>query len=130
LANRIWIDVEDLSKYLKLGQRRSGIKRLEFELCRAFYVLPQSKGRMFFVSHDLTQQELVAGPWETVETASTLMTSRSSAEASRAARVRSALEGVTRVLSPGLRKTVVLQIEVLASLSRSMRARAARVARL
>ena len=52
MANRIWIDVEDLFKYLKLGQRPSGIQRLEFELCRAFYVLALSKGRMFFVRHD------------------------------------------------------------------------------
>lgn len=78
MANRIWIDVEDLFRYLKLGQRPSGIQRLEFKLCRALYVLPQSKGRVFFVWHDVAQQEPVAIPWEAVATAYTLMTSRSS----------------------------------------------------
>jgi glycosyltransferase involved in cell wall biosynthesis len=122
LANRIWIDVEDLFRYSKFGLRPSGIQRLGFELCRALYVLPQSKGRVFFVRHDVKRQELVAVPWEAVETLYTLMTSRSSA--------RSGLEKLTRALSPGLRKAVLRQIEVLAILSRSIRARTAGVARL
>jgi glycosyltransferase involved in cell wall biosynthesis len=132
LANRIWIDVEDLFRYSKLGYRPSGIQRLEFELCRALYMLPQSKGRVFFVRHDVAQKELVAIPWEAVETAYTLMTSRSSAElktTSLAVRARSALERVTRALSPGLHKAVLLRIEVLVGFSRSMRARADHVAR-
>jgi glycosyltransferase involved in cell wall biosynthesis len=133
LANRIWIDVEDLFRYSKLGQRPSGIQRLEFELCRALYVLPQSKGRVFFVRHDVAQQDLVAIPWEAVETAYTLMTSRSCAElkaTSLAAQARSAVKVVTRALPPELGKAVLLQIEGLVRLSRSLRARAGRVARL
>lgn len=122
LANRIWIDVEGLFRYSKRGQRPSGIRRLEFELqfklCRALYLLVQSKGRVFFVRHDV---------------AYTLMTSRSSAElktTSLALRARSALAKVTRALSAGLGKAILLQIEVVVSLTRSMRARADHVARL
>jgi glycosyltransferase involved in cell wall biosynthesis len=132
LANRIWIDVEDLIRYSKLGMRPSGIQRLEFELCRALYGLPQTKGRVFFVRHDQVHKELVAIPWEAVETAYTLITSRDSAElkaVSLAARARSFLEESTRALSPELRKAILLQIGVLISLSRLMRARAAQLAR-
>jgi hypothetical protein len=133
LASRIWIDLEDLFRYSKLGQRPSGIQRLQFELCRALYVLPQSKGRAFFVRHDGVPRELVAIPGETIKSAHTLMTSRSSAELKAAALVawaRSALEEVTGALSAGLCKAVLLQIEVLVGLSRSMHARAAGVAGL
>jgi glycosyltransferase involved in cell wall biosynthesis len=53
LANRVWIDVEDLFRYSKHGQRPSGIQRLKFELCRGLYVLPLSEGRVVFVSYDV-----------------------------------------------------------------------------
>jgi glycosyltransferase involved in cell wall biosynthesis len=133
MPNRIWIDVEDLFKYAGFGFRPSGIQRLEFELCRALNALPQSKGRVFFVRHDVEQQYLVTVPWEVVEAMYTSMTSGSPAElkgTSLGARARSALKEATRALSPGLRKVVFLQIEVLTSLTRMIRTRATEVARL
>ena len=60
LANRIWIDIEDLFVYRSFGVRLSGIQRLEFELCRALAALPQSRGRVFFVRHDAEQGCLTA----------------------------------------------------------------------
>src|SRR5882672_8380633 len=100
--------------------RPSGIQRLEVELCRALVALPQSKGRVFFVRHDARQQCLVAIPWETVEALYNLMTGGSPTElkaTSLAAWVRSAVEMAIRPLSPGLRKVVLLQIEVLICVS-------------
>jgi glycosyltransferase involved in cell wall biosynthesis len=67
LANRIWIDVEDLFVYRSFGVRLSGIQRLEFELCRALAALPQGKGRVFFVRHDVERECLTTVPWEAVE---------------------------------------------------------------
>ncbi len=133
LPNRIWIDVEDLFKYAELGYRPSGIQRLEFELCRALYALPESKGRVFFLRHDTGQQCLVTVPWEAVETVYALMTSGSPADLktmSLRARARSAFERVTRGLSPALRQVVVLQIEGLISLIRWIRTGAAEAARV
>jgi glycosyltransferase involved in cell wall biosynthesis len=133
MPNRIWIDVEDLFKYAGFGFRPSGIQRLEFELCRAINALPQSKGRLFFVRHDVKQQCLVTVPWEAVEALYTSMTNGGPAElkgTSLGARARSALKEAIRALSPGLRKVVLLQIEVLITLTRLIRTRAAAVAGL
>jgi glycosyltransferase involved in cell wall biosynthesis len=133
MPNRIWIDVEDLFKYAGFGFRPSGIQRLEYELCRALNTLPQSKGHVFFVRHDVEQQYLVTVSWEAVETVYTSMTSGSPAElksTSLVARARSAVKEAIRALSPGLRKVVLLQIEVLISVTRLIRTRADVVARL
>jgi glycosyltransferase involved in cell wall biosynthesis len=132
MPNRIWIDVEDLFKYAGFGFRPTGIQRLEFELCRAINTLSQSKGHVFFVRHDVEQQYLVTVPWEAVETVYTLMTSGSPTElkGTLGARARSAMKKATRALSPGLSKVVLLQIEVLISLTRLMRTHTAEVARL
>jgi len=64
LADRIWVDVEDLFEW---KGRPSGIQRVEFELCRALVSLPQSKDRLFFVRHNTKRRRLIAIPWEAVE---------------------------------------------------------------
>lgn len=131
MGNRIWIDVEDLFKYAQFCDRPSGIQRLEFELCRALCALAESKGRVFFVRHDEAQQRLVTIPWEAVETIYTLMTSGrvERKAASLAGRAISALEEATRALPPALRNVVLLQIDVLVSLSQAVRTRAAKIAK-
>jgi hypothetical protein len=64
LAERIWVDVEDLFEW---KGRPSGIQRLEFELCRSLVSLDQSKDRLFFVRHDARLRRLTAIPWKAVE---------------------------------------------------------------
>jgi glycosyltransferase involved in cell wall biosynthesis/SAM-dependent methyltransferase len=67
VANRIWIDVEDLFMHASAGMRPSGIQRLAIELCRALVALPQHRGYLFFVRHDTRRKSLVAVPWTEVE---------------------------------------------------------------
>jgi glycosyltransferase involved in cell wall biosynthesis len=132
LANRIWIDVEDLFKWGIDGHRPSGIQRLEFELCRALFELPQSKDRVFFVRHDAGRQCFTATSWEAVETVFGSISSRRLEElnaTSVIATARAVLKTAIRALPPGLREIVFRQIEVFMSLARLVRAYAVGIAR-
>jgi glycosyltransferase involved in cell wall biosynthesis len=151
LANRIWIDVEDLFIYARLGLRPSGIQRLEFELCRALVAIPQSQKRVFFVRHDADRQCLVATRWEAVEEIFGVMSGQSQegdavpkcspntpecfskkpgADGRIAIRTlaRSALRKALRSLPLRLRKIIVAQIEVFIGVNELMHAVAGRAA--
>jgi len=132
LDNRIWIDVEDLFRYRTLGLRPSGTQRLEFELCRALFELPQSKGRVFFVRHDAKRQCFTATSWAAVEAVFTLMGSASNEELNAKSVItmaRSVSKKAIRVLPPSLRKVVFLLIEVFIGLAQLIRTRAVGIAR-
>jgi glycosyltransferase involved in cell wall biosynthesis len=135
LANRIWIDVEDLFEFKRaIGDRPSGIQRLEFELCRSLVSLAQSKDRVFFVRHDARLQRLTAIPWEAVEALYDSMSNGDRKVTSNGDRkVTSTGKSVLRVAKklidifpPSLRNIVSLQIEVFLGLARVARAAMAR----
>lgn len=132
LANAIWIDVEDLFKYGALGFRPSGIQRLEFELCRALFELPESKGRVFFVRHDAKRQCFTVTQWEAVEAVFSSITAGSRDELKATSIVtiaRSAFKKAIRPLPPGLREIALLQIKVFIRLAYLVRARIVGIAR-
>jgi glycosyltransferase involved in cell wall biosynthesis len=142
LANRIWIDVEDLFIYWSSRVRPSGIQRLEFELCRALVTLPQSRDRICFLRHDVKRHRLISVPWEDVEAIFDLISGDSHESEARRSSKRTGVEGRTVVttmvrsllrkaiytLSPGLRKIVVLQVQVFIGLAELVHAHAGRVA--
>jgi glycosyltransferase involved in cell wall biosynthesis len=132
LANRIWIDVEDLFKWGTDGHRPSGIQRLEFELCRALFELPQSQDRVFFLRHDAGRRCFTATSWEAVETVFGLMSDRRHEElnaTSVIATARAVVKEAIRALPRGLREVAFRQIEVFISLARSLRTHVVGIAR-
>jgi glycosyltransferase involved in cell wall biosynthesis len=60
----IWIDVEDLFHYSRLGARPSGIQRLSFELYKALRAIPSQDIR--FVRHDQLGQSFRTTSWDDV----------------------------------------------------------------
>ena len=149
MANRIWIDVEDLFVYRSFGVRLSGIQRLEFELCRALAALPQSKGRVFFVRHDVERECLTTVPWEAVEAIFDVLRGedgegkagpqRSAKKPSlerpggeRRAGIRTMARSLLRkafyALPPSLRHIVVAQLGVFVAIAKLMRGQAIRIA--
>jgi glycosyltransferase involved in cell wall biosynthesis len=132
LANRIWIDVEDLFKWGTDGHRPSGIQRLEFELCRALFELPQSKDRVFFLRHDARRQCFTMTSWQAVQAVFGSMSGRRHEELSATsviATARAVLKETIRALPPGLRGIAFRWIDVFISLARSVRAHAVDIAR-
>jgi glycosyltransferase involved in cell wall biosynthesis len=144
LANRIWIDVEDLFVYARPGLRPSGIQRLEFELCRALAALPQSQGRVFFVRHDVGRRCLMTTPWEDVEAIFDVISSESRKDGTvpkwslkrlgskvRVAvrMARSALRKAVQSLPARLRKIISAKIEALVGVTESIHALVVRAAR-
>jgi glycosyltransferase involved in cell wall biosynthesis len=128
LANRIWIDIEDLFKYAKLGLRPSGIQRLEYELCRALHALPEARDRIFFLRHDPLYPRFVATTWEAIEADYCSMVSERfpggrKHSSSAAARILSAFSAAIRTLMPELHKRVSPRVEAMIRASRLLRAK-------
>jgi glycosyltransferase involved in cell wall biosynthesis len=67
VPNRIWVDVEDLFQYSAGNARPSGIQRIEFELCRALAILPESRDRVGFLRHDPVQNSFQAIPFSDID---------------------------------------------------------------
>jgi glycosyltransferase involved in cell wall biosynthesis len=146
LSNRIWIDIEDLFVYRSFGVRLSGIQRLEFELCRALAALPQSKGRVFFVRHDLERECLITVPWEDVEAAFSVMRGEGRGSLACSTKeplpeqpgaeprpgirtiARSLLKKTFYALPPSLRSIAVAQLAVFLAIATLVRAQAVRLA--
>jgi len=129
LANRIWIDVEDLFKYAELGYRPTGIPRLVVELCRAIRALPESKDRVFFVRHDAKRQSFAVISWEAVESVFSSIANGTTEKPKAPPVLRSALKRMTRALPLQLRRLGFLQIEVFVGIAQLINAFAFRMSR-
>ncbi len=68
MANKIWIDVEDLFQYAAFNPRPSGIQRIEYELCRALATLPESREHVRFVRHAGSQKGFCSIPYAELDT--------------------------------------------------------------
>jgi glycosyltransferase involved in cell wall biosynthesis len=129
LADRIWIDVEDLFKYAEFGYRPTGIPRLLFELCLAIQALPESKDRVFFVRHDATRQSFRAISWDAVEVVYSSIVGRRTEKPGSLPVIRPVLKRAIDALPDRLRRLVLLQGEVFVGLADLMKIFALRIRR-
>jgi len=129
LANRIWINIEDLFKFAEFGFRPTGIPRLVFELCRAIHALPESKDRVFFVRQDAKRQSFTVISWEAVEATFRSMTSGRTEKFKALLVIRSASKMAIGALPLRLRRPVLLQIEAFVGFAELINAFAFRIRR-
>ncbi len=90
MPNRIWVDVEDLFQYAALNARPSGIQRIEFELCRALALMPETRDRVGFVRHAIGRQGFQAIPFTEIDALHERLTTAGTAAPAAAADPRPA----------------------------------------
>jgi glycosyltransferase involved in cell wall biosynthesis len=129
LAERIWIDVEDLFKYAEFGYRPTGIPRLLFELCCAIRAAPESKDRVFFVRHDPTRRSFRVISWEAVEDVYSSIVGRGAEKPKSASVIRPILKRAVDALPHRLRMLALLQGEVFAGVAELLKTFAFRIRR-
>ncbi len=109
MANRLWIDVEDLFQYSASNARPSGIQRIAFELCHALATLPESRDRVSFVRHDPLRDSFAAIPFDAIDALHARLTTASAppSEAAAAAKPEDFAAGAG---NPGMARRIAYRV--------------------